>query len=448
MSRCFILVTNKKTFCDIVVEVKMIKDIFARQVLDSRGSPTVEVEVTTQYGVFSAIVPSGKSTGEHEACELRDGIKSRYFGQGVMKAVGNVNGPIKKLLVGMAEEELIEIDKAMIKLDGTNNKSKLGANAILAVSMAVCRAAAGAYKLPLYEYLNKVVATKFRKKLSMRTPVPSCNIINGGQHADNKLDFQEFMILPVDFDNFPDSIRAAAEVYHELKKVILKKYGGGSTGVGDEGGFAPNVDGAYDAMELLREAIKNTGYTGKIKIGIDAAASEFFNGKTYDLEGLKRNKKEMLDYYVKLVGKYKEIIFIEDPFEENDFKSFASLRKKIGNKVEIVGDDLTVTNVKRVKKAIKADSCNCLLLKVNQIGSISEAIEAAMMAKDAGWNVLVSHRSGETEDAFIADLACALGNGKIKTGAPCRGERTAKYNQILRISEKVKYFSGKKHNKW
>lgn len=406
-----------------------ISKIRARQILDSRGNPTIEVDVLTGLWKGRAKVPSGASTGKHEALELRDKNKS-FHGKSVQRAIRNVEGEIFKKLRGKDVRRQDLIDRALIRLDGTKNKSRLGANALLGVSIACSRAAAHCEHKPYFHYLKMLSKNK-----SFVMPVPFMNVINGGEHADNNLCFQEFMIVPM-LKDFSSSMRAGVETYHELKKIIKKKYGSGSTNLGDEGGFAPNIDKVEDAFKLLVSAIKKAGYEGKIKIAIDAAASYFYKKTYYTVDGKRMSAQQLIEFYVSLVKKY-PIISIEDPFDEEDFESFASLNKVIGKYVMIVGDDLTVTNIERMKIAIKQKSCNCLLLKVNQIGTLSEAIEAALLAKKHKWNVMVSHRSGETTDTFIADLAVGLGCGMIKLGAPARGERTAKYNELLRIEEKL-----------
>ena len=409
-----------------------IQDVKAREVLDSRGNPTVEVEVHTEDGVFRAMVPSGASTGVHEALELRDGDESRYGGKGVLKAVANVNEKIADAVKGIDPMDQNAVDKAMFDLDGTENKSNLGANAILGVSMAACKAGAGAKKVPLYVHIGHLAGVE-----DFVLPVPSFNVINGGKHAQNKLDIQECMLLPTGASSFSEALRMGAETYQVLKKIIMEKYGQDAANVGDEGGFAPPIASMDEAMEILSEAIEKAGYTGKIKMGMDAAASEFFHDCAYHLEGQAiAEGGEIVRRYIDLADKY-DIVSIEDPFDQEDFESFSHLTKEIGEKVQIVGDDLTVTNTKRISMAIEQNSCNCLLLKVNQIGSVSESIEACKVAQGAGWGVMVSHRSGETEDAFIADLVVGLKTGQIKSGAPCRGERTAKYNQLLRIEQEL-----------
>ncbi|KAK8790872.1 hypothetical protein WA158_005503 [Blastocystis sp. Blastoise] len=427
--------------------------VHARQIFDSRGNPTVEVDVTTELGLFRAAVPSGASTGIYEALELRDKVKSEYMGKGVKTAVKNVNEIIAPALLGMDPCEQEVIDKKMVEeLDGTQNewgwcKSKLGANAILGVSLAICRAAAKASDLPLYAYIAKLAGNK-----EFIMPVPSFNIINGGSHAGNKLAMQEFMILPAGAESFSEALRMGVEVYHNLKAVIKAKYGQDATNVGDEGGFAPNILSNAEGLDLVVEAIKKAGYEGKVFIGMDVAASEFFtkDGR-YDLDFKEANndgshvidKEALLHIYKDFIAKY-PIITIEDPFEQDDFEGWKKITKDCGEQIQVVGDDLLVTNPHRIQKAIDEDLCNALLLKVNQIGTVTESIEAVRMAKRAGWAVMASHRSGETEDNFIADLAVGLSTGEIKTGAPCRSERLAKYNQLLRIEEELQSKGGVK----
>jgi len=411
-----------------------IKKINAREILDSRGNPTVEVELEMKGGKkVIAAVPSGASTGVHEAVELRDGGK-RYGGKGVRRAVRNINTKIAPKLKWVGCTFQRDIDEMMVKLDASDGKRKLGANAILGVSLACARAGAYSKGKELWEYINelwKVLPIPSHQLLRM--PRPFFNVINGGKHANNKLAIQEFMIAPR-AKSFAESLRMGSEVYHALKKILEKKYG--SVGVGDEGGFAPPLRKAEEALDLLKMAIRRAGYTGKVDIAVDCAASDFYvrSKKVYVLHR-KFTKEKLMEYYLLLIKKYK-LISIEDPFEEEDFESFALLRKKSG--IQIVGDDLTATNIERIEGAIKEKSCNCLLLKVNQIGTLSEALLAAKLALTAGWKIMVSHRSGETEDTFIADLAVGIGCGQIKAGAPCRGERTAKYNQLLRIEEELK----------
>ena len=417
--------------------------VTARAVFDSRGNPTVEVDVTTLKGKFSAMVPSGASTGIYEALELRDGDKSSYLGKGVTKAVANVKDVIAPALIGMDSADQTAIDNKMIELDGTPGgfKKKLGANAILGVSMACARAGAAAKDIPLYKHLNDLAGNP-----KMVLPVPSLNVINGGSHAGNKLAMQEFMILPVGAANFTEAMKMGAETYQYLKKVIKKKYGQDATSVGDEGGFAPNIMDPYEGLRLLEEAIEMAGYTGKIKLGMDVAASEFYlsESKEYDLDfktenndGSQRLSGQKLGAMYKNFCKDFPMVSIEDPFDQDDWASYASLTSDVGAKTQIVGDDLLVTNTDRIKTSIQKGACNALLLKVNQIGSVTEAIAAAKLSRENGWGVMVSHRSGETEDSFIADLSVGLGTGQIKTGAPCRSERLAKYNQLLRIEEEL-----------
>ncbi len=409
--------------------MSIITNVTAREILDSRGNPTVEAEVHTQGGVYTASVPSGMTTGKYEVLELRDGGK-RYSGKGVQKVVRNITHLIAPKLVGKNCTRQREIDALLVSLDGTRTKKRLGANALLAVSLACARAGAAEEELELYEHLNRMLTV--RRPLAL--PQPFFNVINGSKHAGNDLSIQEFFISPRG-KNFAESLQMGSEVYHTLKRVIGQKYGQTAINVGDEGGFAPPLKKTQEALGLLVKAIHKAGYKKKVDIAVDCAASEFFRNGKYFIDGKKVTKEHLLNYYLNLVKKY-NVISIEDPFEQNDFTSFAALREK--TKIQVVGDDLTVTNVTRIQKAIDAGSCNCLLLKMNQIGTVSEALQAAELAFDAGWNVMVSHRSGETEDTFIADLAVALGCGQIKAGAPCRGERTVKYNRLLRIEEKIK----------
>ena len=424
-----------------------ISCIKARQIFDSRGNPTVEAEVFLSNGTcHRAAVPSGASTGVYEALELRDG-GSDYLGKGVFKAVANVNAIIGPALVGKDPTQQDDIDNFMVQqLDGTSNqwgwcKQKLGANAILAVSLAVCKAGASVKKIPLYQHIANLAGNK-----TLVLPVPAFNVINGGSHAGNKLAMQEFMILPVGASSFKEAMKMGVEVYHHLKAVIKKKYGQDATNVGDEGGFAPNIQENKEGLELLKTAIEKAGYTGKVVIGMDVAASEFYNDsdKTYDLN-FKEEKNDgsqklsgdsLKDLYKSFATEY-PIVSIEDPFDQDDWTHYAKMTEEIGQQVQIVGDDLLVTNPTRVSKAINEKACNALLLKVNQIGSVTESIEAVKMSKRAGWGVMASHRSGETEDTFIADLSVGLATGQIKTGAPCRSERLAKYNQLLRIEEEL-----------
>jgi enolase len=426
----------------------MIKGIKAREILDSRGNPTIEVDLSlTDGSTHRAAVPSGASTGIYEALELRDGDSKRFGGKGVLKAIQNVHDVILPALVGMDVTHQEKIDKLMVEsLDGSKNeygwsKSKLGANAILAVSLAVCRGGAHVSKMPLYAYIAKLAGNDTSKFL---LPVPSFNVINGGSHAGNQLALQEFMILPTGAQNFTDALRIGSEVYQTLKKVILNKYGLNATNVGDEGGFAPDISNAEEAFLLLSEAIEKSGHKGKIVLGMDCAASEFYeeDSKKYNLLFKNKNQKNVIsgDDLSKMYSTWAEkynVATIEDPFEQNDFDSYSKFTETNLNKFQIVGDDLLVTNPVRVQLGIEKKLCNALLLKVNQIGSVTESIEAYQMARKNGWGVMVSHRSGETEDNFIADLVVGLGTGQIKTGAPCRSERLSKYNQILRIEEEL-----------
>lgn len=414
--------------------MSLITSVYARQILDSRGNPTVEVEVTTEEGGFGrASVPSGASTGEWEAVELRDGDKDYYLGKSVLKAVNNVNEIIAEELEFTYDvSDQIGIDKAMIELDGTENKGKLGANAILGVSLAVAKAAADEQGVSLYNYIGGTNAKLL--------PTPMMNILNGGEHADNSVDIQEFMIFPLGAESFSHALQMGAEVFHSLKKVLSNK--GYNTAVGDEGGFAPNLKSNEEALEIICEAIKEAGYEpGKdVYIAMDCASSEFYNkedGKYHlDGEGTVKTEDEMIDWLEELVGKY-PIISIEDGLDENDWEGWAKLTKRLGNKVQLVGDDLFVTNTKKLEKGIKEGVANSILIKVNQIGSLTETLNAIEMAKEAGYTAVVSHRSGETEDTTISDLVVAVNAGQIKTGAPSRTDRVAKYNQLLRIEDEL-----------
>lgn len=414
--------------------MSLISSVYARQILDSRGNPTVEVEVVTEDGGFGrASVPSGASTGEWEAVELRDGDKDYYLGKSVLKAVNNVNEIIAEELEFTYDvSDQIGIDKAMIELDGTENKGKLGANAILGVSLAVAKAAADEQGVSLYNYIGGANAKLL--------PTPMMNILNGGEHADNSVDIQEFMIFPLGAESFSQALQMGAEVFHSLKKVLSSK--GYNTAVGDEGGFAPNLKSNEEALEIICEAIKEAGYEpGKdVYIAMDCASSEFYNkedGKYHlDGEGTVKTEDEMIDWLEELVGKY-PIISIEDGLDENDWEGWAKLTKRLGNKVQLVGDDLFVTNTKKLEKGIKEGVANSILIKVNQIGSLTETLNAIEMAKEAGYTAVVSHRSGETEDTTISDLVVAVNAGQIKTGAPSRTDRVAKYNQLLRIEDEL-----------
>lgn len=408
-----------------------IDQIVAREILDSRGNPTVEVEVVLADGSWGrAAVPSGASTGAHEALELRDEDSGRYGGKGVLKAVQNVNELIADELFGWDATDQMGIDARLLELDGTPNKERLGANTILGVSLAVAHAAANALRLPLYRYIGGVHAHVL--------PVPLMNILNGGKHAVDGPDLQEFMIAPVGAPTFAEALRWGSEVYHALKAVLKKR--GYATGVGDEGGFAPSLRTNEEAIEVILEAIQKAGYRPgeHIFLALDPAASEFYEDGRYVLkkEGRTLTGPEMVDFYAAWVEKY-PIISIEDGLAEDDWENWALMTQRLGDRIQIVGDDLLVTNVERIRRAIRERSCNALLCKVNQIGTLTEAIAAVQTAQRAGWGVIVSHRSGETEDATIADLAVALNVGQIKTGAPCRSERVAKYNQLLRIEEEL-----------
>ncbi|SIQ61451.1 phosphopyruvate hydratase [Halanaerobium kushneri] len=407
-----------------------IVDVYAREILDSRGNPTVEVEVVLEDGVMGrAAVPSGASTGEYEAVELRDG-GDRYLGKGVLDAIENVNEIIAPELIGYDVREQIDIDNLMRELDGTDNKGKLGANAILGVSMAVAKAAAEATGTFLYNYIGGMNAKTL--------PVPMMNILNGGEHADNNVDLQEFMIMPVGAVSFREALQMGAEVYHNLKKVLQEK--GLGTGVGDEGGFAPDLGSNEEALQVIVEAIEAAGYEAgeDFYLAIDAAASEIYKDGKYVLagEGVEKTSEEMVDFYAELIDKY-PIISLEDGLDEDDWDGWAQLTERLGDRLQIVGDDLFVTNVERLERGIEEDSANSILIKVNQIGSLTETLDTIKMATRAGFTSVVSHRSGETEDVTIADLVVAMNTGQIKTGAPARSERVAKYNQLLRIEESL-----------
>lgn len=408
-----------------------IVDVIARQILDSRAFPTVEVEVYLEDGtVGRASVPSGASTGIFEAVELRDGDKEVYGGKGVLKAVDHVNNEIASEIIGLNVFDQTYIDKLMIELDGTDNKGNFGANAILGVSLAVAKAAANCLEIPLYQYIGGVNAKVL--------PVPMMNIINGGSHADNNVDLQEFMIMPVGAESFSDALQMCSTTYHTLKGILKAR--GMSTGVGDEGGFAPNLDSNEDAIKIIIEAIEKAGFVpGKdLYIALDPASSEFFEDGIYNLasEGRKLTPAEMVEYYAELVEKY-PIISIEDGMAEEDWEGWKLITEKLGHKIQLVGDDLFVTNVDRLKMGLERGVANSILIKLNQIGSLTETLDAIEMANRAGYTAVISHRSGETEDATIADLAVALNAGQIKTGAPARSERVAKYNQLLRIEEEL-----------
>ena len=418
----------------------LINNVVGREILDSRGNPTVEVEITLECGAVGlAAVPSGASTGENEALELRDGDKGRYLGKGVLKAVENVNNTIAKAIIGMDASEQVALDRKLLELDGTKTKSNLGANAMLGVSLAVAKAAANALELPLYRYIGGANAKTL--------PVPMMNIINGGSHSDAPIAFQEFMIRPIGAPSFREGLRMGAEVFHSLKKVLSKR--GLSTAVGDEGGFAPALEGTEDALNSIIEAIKNAGYKpgraedgGDVSIALDCAASEFYVDGVYDYtkfegeSGAKRTSEEQADYLAELISKF-PIDSIEDGMNEADWDGFVLLNKKIGDKCQLVGDDLFVTNVEYLKKGIELGAANSILIKVNQIGTLTETLDAIEMAHRAGYTSVTSHRSGETEDSTIADIAVATNSGQIKTGSLSRSDRMAKYNQLLRIEEQL-----------
>jgi len=419
-----------------------ITAVRACEILDSRGNPTVEVDLTTEMGVFRASVPSGASTGIYEACELRDGDKKRYLGKGCLKAIANVNDILGPAVCGMDAADQRAVDKIMIDLDGTPNKANLGANAILGVSLAAAKAGAASRGVPLYEHVAHIAGNPSANVL----PVPAFNVINGGSHAGNKLAFQEYFIIPTGADSFSEGLRMGTECYHALKKIIETRFGGDATLIGDEGGFAPPCD-AREGVELVMEAIEAAGYTGSCEIGMDVAASEFKvpGEDCYDLgtfypeserddPALKMTAAQLGDFYAELCADF-PIVTIEDAFDQDDWAAWSGFNARgLG---QLVGDDLTVTNVEKISEAIKTKACNALLLKVNQIGSLSESIDAVKMSKQSGWGIMTSHRSGETEDTYIADIAVGLCSGQIKTGAPCRSERLAKYNQLLRIETEL-----------
>ena len=428
-----------------------VTSLYAREIIDSRGNPTIEVDLKTASGLFRAAVPSGASTGIYEALELRDKDPNRFLGKGVLKAISNINDIIAPALVakGLDLTDQAAVDAFLIDLDGTENKTKLGANAILGVSLAVCKAGASIKGKPLYEHIAELANRPTDKFI---LPCPAFNVINGGTHAGNKLAMQEFMILPIGADNFREALRIGCEVYQVLKKAIKEKYGQDAVNVGDEGGFAPNIQDNTEGLELLKVAIEKAGYTDKVVIGMDVAASEFCKDGKYDLNFKDKNSDpakyvtsaELVDLYKKFIKDY-PVVSIEDAFDQDDWEAWSALTASVEQ--QVMGDDLTVTNSKRIQMAIEKKACNCLLLKVNQIGTLTEAIKSCRLAQDNGWGVMVSHRSGETEDTFIADLVVGLRTGQIKTGAPCRSERTAKYNQLMRIEEELgerALFAGKK----
>ncbi|MFH1127059.1 MAG: phosphopyruvate hydratase [archaeon] len=406
-----------------------ITAIRAREILDSRGNPTVEVDVKAGNILERALIPSGASTGSYEAVELRDG-GTRYMGKGVEKAVNNVNSIIAKKIIGMDCREQDDIDRVMIELDGTKNKAVLGANAILGVSIATAKVSARLLDVPLIERLAYLAS--YKNGFTM--PVPMMNVMNGGKHAGMENDSQEHMIMPVGAKSFKEATRMCAETYHTLKGLLKKRFGATGTNIADEGGFAPPVKSVEERLELMTKAVEEAGYKGKIKFALDPAATEFYHDGIYNIHGKEMTSLEMVDFYKELAARY-GIISIEDGFAENDFEGFAAMTKAAGHKMQIVGDDLLVTNVERITQALKTKACNSLLLKVNQVGTLTEAIASANLAFKNNWTVVVSHRSGETEDPFIADLAVGIGANQTKFGAPARSDRCAKYNELLRIEE-------------
>jgi enolase len=409
-----------------------IHKIKAREVLDSRGNPTVEVDVITEKGVFRAMTPSGASAGQHEAFELRDGDKSRYLGKGTLKAVENVNKKIAPKLLGVDCRHQETIDNIMLKLDGTENKDKFGANAILPVSMAVTKAGADAKNIPLYQYIGELFGV-----IPHKLPVPLCNVINGGKHAGQENSIQEHMLIPTGAKNFSEGIRMVSESYHHLAKILKKKFGPSGILIGDEGGFAPaQITDVNERLDLMLNAVENAGHADRMKVAMDSASSEFYYDDTYKIGKESYSGGEMVDFYVDLSKKY-PIVSIEDGLAEDDWDSWVELVKKLGTEVQIVGDDLFVTNTKRIQKGIELDAANSVLIKLNQIGSVTETLNAIKMAHDQGWTAVISHRSGETEDSFIADLVVGTSAGQIKTGAPARSDRNAKYNQLIRIEEEL-----------
>jgi enolase len=409
----------------------VIKNIKARQILDSRGNPTVECDVVTEGGLFRAAVPSGASTGSHEALELRDGDKAHFKGKGVLKAVKNINEVIARELKGEDVSRQQAIDRRMMEIDGTENKSSLGANAIVAVSMAAAKAGASAAGVPLYLYL-----ASFGGNSSPVMPVPQLNVLNGGKHAGLENDIQEHMIMPVGAKDFAEALRMAAETYQTLKSDIKKRFGARATAIADEGGFVPDITDVGERLELIEKAVDEAGYKGKIKLALDSASSEFFSGGKYTVGDKSYTSGEFVEFYKGLADSY-PLISVEDGMAEDDWDGWVALTESLGKKLQIVGDDLLVTNPERIKKAIEKKAVNAVLIKINQIGSVSETIDAINMTKTNGWNAVVSHRSGETEDSFMADLAVGLGCGQIKSGAPARSERNCKYNQLLRIAEEL-----------
>ncbi len=409
-----------------------ILNVKAREVLDSRGNPTVEVDIITRDGVFRAMTPSGASAGQHEALELRDGDTSRFLGKGTLKAVENVRKSIAPKLIGIDCSQQERIDKIMLKLDGTENKEKLGANAILPVSIAVCKAGAAAKHLPLYEYIGELYGV-----IPHTLPVPMCNVINGGKHAGQENSIQEHMLMPTGAKSFSEGIRMVSECYHHLAKLLKERFGASGVLIGDEGGFAPAmITDVHERLDLMLVAVEKAGYDGLMKIALDPASSEFFYDGIYKIGTTSYTGGELVDFYVDLCRTY-PIVSIEDGHAEDDWDSWVEMTRKLGKSIQIVGDDLFVTNTSRIDKGIALQAANSVLIKLNQIGTVSETLEAIKMAQDERWTTVVSHRSGETEDAFIADFVVGTGAGQIKTGAPARSDRNAKYNQLLRIEEEL-----------
>jgi len=409
-----------------------INSIKAREVLDSRGNPTVEVDLITSNGLFRSMVPSGASAGQHEALEMRDGDNKRYLGKGTLKAVSNINKTIAPKVIGMDCTKQQEIDNLMLELDGTPNKNVLGANAILPVSMAVTRAGAAAKGMPLYQYIGDLYGVK-----ANIIPVPMCNVINGGKHAGQENSIQEHMLMPTGAKSFLEGIRLVSESYHHLAKLLKKKYGAQATLIGDEGGYAPyQIEDVKERMDMMLEAVKNAGYEGMLKIALDPASSEFFHDGIYRIGKKSYSGGELVDFYMDLCKTY-PIVSIEDGHAEDDWESWVEMTKKLGNKIQIVGDDIFVTNTERIKKGIDMKCANSVLIKLNQIGTVTETLNAIRMAHKQKWTAVVSHRSGETEDSFIADLVVGTNVGQIKTGAPARSDRCAKYNQLIRIEEEL-----------
>ena len=412
---------------DSMSEIISVK---AREVLDSRGNPTVEVDVVTTQGVFRAMTPSGASAGQHEAIELRDGDTTRYLGKGTLRAVDNVNKKIAPKLIGLDCRYQETLDNLLLKIDGTDNKGKLGANALLPVSMAITKAGAAARGVPLYMYIGELFG-----EIPYRLPVPMCNVINGGKHAGQENSIQEHMLMPTGAKNFAEAIRMISESYHHLAKLLKARFGASGVLIGDEGGFAPaQIVDINERLDLMLQAVENAGYSGKMKIALDPASSEFFYDGIYKIGQKSYSGGEMVDFYVDLCERY-PIVSIEDGLAEDDWDSWVEMTKKLGSRVQIVGDDLFVTNTERIKKGIELQAANSVLIKLNQIGSVTETLNAIKMAQDEGWTAVVSHRSGETEDTFIADLVVGTSAGQIKTGAPARSDRNAKYNQLIRIEE-------------